>query len=283
MDNAIYITEEILRARLLPLKKDAHKGDNGILNIVAGSESYRGAADLCVGGALRTGCGIVRLMSKECVISTVAERHPSCTFSVCETQSDYQNSVSLHSGGHFLIGCGIGKNAESLSALKAVLSFCKSCVLDADALNIISEHDELTDSLRGNIITPHVGEFSRLTGLTIANIKADAVRYAREFSERFGCVTVLKDCITVIAVPNGKIYISDRASCGLSKGGSGDVLAGIIGGILAQGYSCEDAAVIGTAIHAFASELCEKELGKRSMLPSDLEHFITKFFVKIGY
>lgn len=278
-----YVTSNTVTERLKRLPTDCHKGTNGTLNIVAGCERFRGAADLCVGGALRTGCGIIRLISEEKVISLVASRHPSCTFALAESTDEIKSVINGISSKVFLVGCGIGRTERSATAVFSVLANAEKAVLDADALNILSANPQMLFQIKGHIITPHVMEFSRLTGLSPAEIKNDPQKHALNFSEKYGCVTVLKDSVTVICAPNGNIYISEHASEGLSKGGSGDVLAGIIGGILAQGYTAEDAAVIGVALHAYASQLCAKELGKRGMLPSDLEIYVAKLLNSLGY
>lgn len=274
------ITEALLNEKLKKLPRDCHKGDNGFLNVVAGSEKYRGAADLCVGAALRTGTGIVRLISNECVILSVAKRHPTCTFLPTENASQ---EITKIGSGYYLIGCGLGTSVKSARAVSAVFDVSGKAVLDADALNIISQHPKLKEALCGNIITPHIGEFSRLTGLDCVEIKANREKYALEFAKAYDCTVVLKDYVTVIATPSGNVYISDKASEGLSKGGSGDVLAGLVAGFFAQGYNTEDAAVIGVAVHAFASIMCAAEMGVRSMLPSDLEIYVARLFANLGF
>ncbi len=279
---SIVIDEVCLKEKLKKLKADAHKGTNGTLCAVVGSEKYRGAADLCIGGALRTGVGIVRLISCESVVQTVASRHPSCTFLPTEPKN-LPAAIYSQKDDCFAIGCGIGASTESSAAVFAVLSKAEKAVIDADALNIISLNPEQKNLLCGHIITPHVGEFSRLTGLSAEEIKSSPEKYALEFSERYGCVTVLKDAKTVVSSPTGYVYVSEAASCGLSKGGSGDVLTGIIGGFLAQGYSPLDSAVIGVAVHALASRICEEKYGCRSMLPSDIESGICELFARLGF
>lgn len=283
MTNSVRITEELLLKKLRVLERDCNKSTNGTLNIVAGSSNYRGAASLCVGGALRTGVGLVRLISEEMVISAVAQRHPCCTFCSASDNIARQNAISGIKADAFLVGCGLGQQMQALLDVSLVLDTGKSSVIDADALNIIAKYPHLKDKLNGVVITPHVGEFSRLSGYTVDEIKTCPEKHAVEFSKTYNCVTVLKDYITIIATPSESVYVSDSASKGLSKGGSGDVLSGIIAGFFAQGYSAEDSAVIGVAVHAFASRLCANELGERSMLPSELEFYVSKLFVKLGY
>lgn len=274
------ITKSLLSQKLKKLPRECHKGDNGFLNIVAGSEKYRGAADLCVGAALRTGVGIVRLISDEHVVSTVAARHPTCTFLPTENASSEIKGIGQ---GTYLIGCGIGISPISENAVASALSVADKAVIDADALNIIAVNTDLKSKLSGHIITPHIGEFSRLTGLNTCEIKSHRTNHALEFAKNYSCTVVLKDYITVIATKDGKIYTSDLGSEGLSKGGSGDVLAGLIAGFFAQNYSNEDAAIIGVAVHALASQLCAYEMGIHSMLPSDLENYVAKLFAASGF
>ena len=280
----IKVSKELLCQILKPLDIRSNKSTNGTLNVIAGSEKFRGAADMCVGGALRTGVGILRLISEESVIATVAQRHPSCTFLPVEGATERQTAIYTASGDCFLIGCGLGFSAQTCADVSTLLSLKKRVVLDADALNVISASPDLKKLLSGTIITPHIGEFSRLTGYSIQAIKDDPIRYATEFSSEHGCTTVLKDHVTVIAIPQSDaVYISDGASQGLSKGGSGDVLAGIIAGFFAQGYSQKDSAIIGVTLHALASTLCAKEMGIRSMLPSELELYLAKTLCSLGY
>ena len=131
------------------------------------------------------------------------------------------------------------------------------------------------------VITPHVGELSRLLGYSVDRIKSDLVGAAECASEKFGCITVLKDCRTVISVPDSetrgyRLYISELGKPGLAKGGSGDVLAGLIAGFITQGYSAEEGAVLGVLVHGMAAELCARELSEYAMLPSDLGKYICR-------
>lgn len=284
MRQVIPVNEDLIRSKLEKLPRDCHKGSNGTLSVVAGSPQFRGAAVLCVSGALRTGCGIVRLISCEKVITAVSVHYPSCVFSTAESSEELQKAVYDCSGSSaFLAGCGLSVCDRSATAVYSVLGTAKKAVLDADALNIISLNPEMKNRLEGTVVTPHIGEFSRLCGLSVADIKKDPFTSALDFSEKYGTVTVLKDYKTIIATPGGRIYLSENASEGLSKGGSGDVLAGIISGFLAQSFTPEEAAVTGVAVHAAASLLCAEAKGVRSMLPSELGSYVCELFRRLGY
>ena len=273
---------DLIKTIDLTLPENANKGSNGTLNIIAGSPEYRGAADLCVGGAMRTGCGIVRLISAETVIQTVSVRHPGCTFAVTGVGQEVKDVIYRNRNcTGYLIGCGIGKSSGSAEAVDAVLSEPKQKVLDADALNIISLYPDLKKRLCGSIVTPHPGEFCRLSGYSMEEVKSEPEKCALRFSADYGTITVLKDYVTYIATPEGESFRS-QASRGLSKGGSGDVLAGMIAGFAARGFSAADAAVAGLWLHAESSYLCEEKHGKMSMLPQELELFAAEAAAKAG-
>jgi len=288
----IEITTELLGKLLKKIPTNAHKGINGSLSCVVGSDMYRGAASLSVGAALRTGCGIVRLISCENVISAVASRHPCCTFlpvsdAVCGANSQTLTSAVYsckNNTSAFLIGCGIGKSAETSAAIAAVGACEKKSVLDADALNILAENPHLYSTFKDKyIVTPHMGEMARLTGASVSDIKNDPAKYAKKFSLEHNCVTVLKDNVIYISDENGSLYKSSLGNEGLSKGGSGDVLAGLIAGFAAQNYSLLESAVIGTAVHGLSAELCASENGKMAMIPSDLEKYTVKLLASLGF
>ena len=144
-------------------------------------------------------------------------------------------------------------------------------LIDADGLNIIAGRPELMDLIGSNvIITPHLGEMSRLTGFSIDDIKSDLGRAAAGFTRVHGCVTVLKDARTVAALPDGRLYVNTCGNSGMATGGSGDVLSGAIGGMLAAGSNLCDAALYGTLRHSLAGDLAAKDLGERALLARDI-------------
>lgn len=286
------LTADAIKERLKRLDKKCNKGTSGTLNAVVGSERFRGAADLAVGAALRTGCGIVRLISVEKVISLAAVRHPSAVFLPVKENGDGMIAECARAdiaetskrATAFLVGPGLGQCADTAAVVSAVAAFSPKTVIDADALNIISQAPELLSAFKKPfIMTPHVGEMSRLTGLSVTEIKNDPASVASEFSRAYGCVTVLKDHVTYISAENGDIYESRLGNEGLAKGGSGDVLSGLIAGFLAGGASAEDAAVIGVTLHGLSADRCSAERGKRGMLPSELEEYAVKILNEMGY
>ena len=280
---------DFLADKLKKLEKNINKGSSGTLTVVAGSKFYRGAADLSVGAALRTGCGIVRLVSIEKVVSLVAVRHPSCVFLPTDETDEGMISATVNAdiaavskkSTAFLVGPGLGISTSTAAVVSAVADFSDKTVIDADAINIISQNKELLNTFKKPfVITPHIGEMSRLTGLSIEEIKKDRAGVAKRFSLENNCVTVLKDDVVYISSEKGKIYESRLGNEGLAKGGSGDVLSGFIAGFMANGYSAEDSAIIGAVLHGLSAEKCAAEKGKRAMLPSELEEYAVRVLKK---
>lgn len=249
--------------------KDSNKGSYGRLLSVVGCRYYRGAAVLSSMGALRTGVGILTVCSTEEVIQSVAASLPEATF--LPRQELDPNDLPRVTA--MLLGCGLGKD-------DGVSDIVKGCsvplILDADGLNNIKAED-----LRGGrhiIITPHIGEFSRLTGISIPEIKSDPEGYARAFADEYGVTVVLKDYETVIASPDAETAISRFGNPGLARGGSGDVLAGMIASFRAQGLSAYDAAVCGVVLHGASADRCARRLSVETMLPHDILTDLTEVF-----
>ena len=274
------------------LDKNAHKGDNGLLTAVCGSSHYRGASAVSVGAAMRTGVGIVRLISVEKAVTCTAVRHPGATFCPVTENEDGMLGVdactaitaSATSSTAFLCGCGLGICADTASAVSAVASYAKKAVFDADALNIFACSPETLKAVRGEfIVTPHVGEMSRLTGKTISEIKSDPVTVVRAFSLEHGCVTVLKDNEIYVSSEKGEVCKSSLGCEGLAKGGSGDALAGFVAGFLARGYAPYDAARAGCVLHGLSAKEAACEKGQTAFLPEELEEYAPSVFRKLGY
>lgn len=168
----------------------------------------------------------------------------------------------------------MGRSEDSQAFARAVLRSVQiPTVVDADALFAVKDDLAL---LRGKIITPHAGEFARLGG----NVTGVRIEDAAAFAETYGCTVVLKGHETVVAFPDGKLYVCPVGNPGMATGGSGDVLAGIIGGLLGQ-LPIEEAVVYGVCIHGAAGDLCAKELGEYSMLPSDMIEALPRVMKKM--
>lgn len=266
---------------LLPRRRqDSHKGSYGKVMCLAGSARFRGAAALAAEGALRAGAGLVTLAAVEPVIAAVAARTPECVFLPCRQSAE--GGVSAQSGKAvlekvrgmdvLLFGPGLGDTPDT-AALLEQLGPSAGCalVLDADGLNAAAKMDALPRSPGlPLILTPHPGEMARLCGLTIAEVNAGREGIAAGYARAEDCVVVLKGHRTIVAGPDGEVFVNPTGNPGLSRGGSGDILAGMIAGLAAQGLSPLDAAVCGVWLHGAAADQCAKRLGQYGMLPHDI-------------
>lgn len=263
---------------LLPRDERGNKGSFGKLFCVCGSVSMPGAAVLSASAALRCGVGLTRVaLPREC-ISGALHRVPEATFLPLETNDDGAstacNSAKIAEGcvwaSAVLCGCGLTACRDTRALLLAVLDSGRPAVLDADALNLIAREPALLEQARGAVLTPHLGEFARLTGLAAAEIRQKRLALARDFAVRCGVTLVLKDSDTVVASPEGEVWLYEGRNSGLSKGGSGDVLAGTIASLVAQGVEGAHAAAAGVWLHGAAGRIAREQLGERGMLPHDV-------------
>ncbi len=270
-------------------KETAHKGEYGTLTAICGSALYRGAAALAVECALRSGAGIVRLASVEEVIAAAAVRCPEAIYlPLKETQGQIDSDVNpilACKSDAYLIGCGCPATPQTAELTEELLwrSGEKSILLDAGALTSLfayGDPDYLKHHPADQVVTPHLGELSAVTGIPVRQIQENMEENALHFAEAYGCITVLKSHRTVIATPKGTLWESNLGSPGLARGGSGDCLAGIIAAFLCQGYDAERAAVCGVWLHGMASMQAQREKSAFAMLPRDLADAIPTVFAQ---
>ena len=259
-------------------ERDVHKGDYGNVLVIAGSSTMRGAAAFAVLGALRSGAGIVRLASVEKCIDTVSVLAPEATF-IPMDEDDYgfmafdeKNKAftdAVEKASAIVIGCGMGVTNDTAAILRYVLENTKSpVIIDADGINCV-DIELLVDKKARVIITPHVGEMARLLSCETAMITDNRIVTAEKYAEKFGITVVLKGAGTVIA--NSRYTaVNHTGNPGMSRGGSGDILAGIIGSVAGQGYSPFEACCAGVYIHGLAGDAAAKKLGMEAMLPRDV-------------
>ena len=239
--------------------QDSHKGTFGALQFFCGSTHMTGAPYLAITGALRCGVGLVYVSAKGPLRRVLQTRLSEPVF--------YGMSVSERATA-FVVGCGSAKNAKVAEKL---LKQNKPTVVDADAINWLSKHRNLLKTKRcQTVLTPHVMEMSRLTGKTAEFISKNREAVASEAAKEFDSVIVLKGHETVIATPDGEVFINTTGNSGVSKGGSGDVWAGITGAFLAQGYSPKEAAVIAVWLHGKAGDELAEEISEHGLLPSEI-------------
>jgi NAD(P)H-hydrate epimerase len=279
------MTDRWARAALPERPPDAHKGTFGSAMVVAGSPNYVGAAYLSCMGGLRVGAGIVTLACARAVYPILASKLTEATFEPLDDTEGYltaQEASLVHrrlaDGGYraLLIGPGIGQMGYPQAFVKALLpqvdeSELKGLVIDADGLNCLAKIDGWPKKLKAPaVLTPHPGELSRLTGDSTKEIQADRLGVGRRYAGEWGVTLVLKGANTIVTTPEGHARISPFANAGLASGGTGDVLAGVITGLLAQGLNPFDAASLGVFLHGLAGEHVRRELGSAGMLAGDL-------------
>jgi hydroxyethylthiazole kinase-like uncharacterized protein yjeF len=272
-------------ASLLPDRaSDAHKGTFGRCLIVAGSMGLGGAAALAALGALRGGAGLIHAAVPEAIYPAVLPVAPEAIFHPLggpgsrffrgEDASELSGADWFGSIDAAVLGPGLGGREETVSFAKRVLdSFEKPLILDADALAALKSFGRLPDRRAEVVgIVPHPGEMARLMDKSVADIQKDRIGCAREAAKRFNCHVLLKGARTVIAEPCGRYFINPTGNTGLAKGGSGDVLAGLIGALLAQGMTIADALRAGAYLHGLAADLLAErpDASVRSILPTEV-------------
>ena len=267
--------------------KDAHKGDFGRILLLCGSRGYTGAAALAAMGALRSGAGLVYLGTPESIYAIEAVK---LTEAIVFPLPDKDGKLSVDAVAEVLerlpqmdavlIGCGLGQSEGTYLVTKAVLENAECpVVVDADGINALSGHIDVLDKRRGRvtILTPHDGEFARLGG----SLSGGRIAAARSFAGDHGCFLVLKGHRTLIASPGGNVLVNTSGNSGLAKGGSGDVLTGIIASLLAQGASPVRAAGLGVWLHGRAGDLAAERLTPYAMTPEDVMAALPEAFSEL--
>lgn len=257
---------------LLPARKqDGHKGDFGKLLVLGGSVGYTGAPYLAASAAEHSGCGLVYLGVPESIWAVEAAKCagampfplPEVDGRLCPASLDAMPD-KVKGCDVIALGPGLGRGKGTEQFVHALLWQARQpMVLDADGLNALQGCPERLDDRRRcvTVITPHDGEFARLSGRTLEELASRSrADYACEFAEKYGCCVVLKGHRTLIALPDGTLYRNTTGCSALSKGGSGDVLTGLIASLLCQGANARDAAALGVWLHGRAGELLEEEM-----------------------
>jgi len=255
--------------RLPRRRRDAHKGDFGKVYILAGSVGYTGAPVFAANAAVRTGSGLVFLGVPDEIWPVVAVKCDEAMPSPIPAEPA-RLIEKLNSCDAVLVGPGLGRSAAAEELVLMVLSKTKApLVLDADGINAVSKHIDILDARRGRltVVTPHDGEFARLGGDLSGG---DRLGAAQRFASDHGCVLVLKGHRTITAFPDGTAFLNTTGNPGMAKGGSGDVLAGMIVSLLGQGFPPETAVPAAVWLHGRVGDLAAREKGEYGMTPGDM-------------
>jgi len=260
----------------LPKRKpETHKGNYGRLLIVGGCVGYTGAPSLCARAAVRAGAGLVYLGVPRTIYDITAVKNDEAMPFPLPADDTGKLAASaarglvkyLSSCDVCAVGPGMGKSEGTGAVLRFLMeSFQKPMVIDADGLNMLAGQMELLRARTAfTVLTPHEGEFLRLGGTLTGDRAADALAFA----EKWGCALVLKGHRSVAAFPDGRVFLGTRGNPGMAKGGSGDVLTGILGALLGQ-LPPEAAVCTGVHLHSLAGDLCAGEKGEYAMTATDL-------------
>lgn len=278
-----YLLDKKDAAEIMPLRdRKGHKGSFGKVSIVGGSKGMAGAPALTGKAALRTGAGLVKIALPELVETSVADYRDEL---IIESLAALDKTISQKAADQIIdlaeemdviaVGPGMGRSIDVEKIIeKMVLEIEKPLVVDADGINAIKDLAMLKKREDPLILTPHPGEMSELIDRPIEEIQKNRVEISRDFSSEYGVCLILKGASTIIALPNGDIYINQTGGDGLATAGSGDVLTGIIAGLLAQGVPPQKAAVLGPYLHGSSGDKAEEKLSSYSMIAGDIIDFI---------
>ncbi len=275
-----FTEKEDIQHLIVPRSKFAHKGTYGHALLIAGSYGKMGAAVLASKGCLRSGVGLVTTHVPRLGYAVIQTALPEAMVSIDQHDSMFTDFPVLSPFSSIGIGPGLDKKHNSCKAFSKLLEESKvPLVIDADGLNILSDNkDWLLKLPEGSVLTPHPGEFKRLVGETASSYAA--VQKQLDFAKKYKVVVVLKGAFTSVATPAGKLYFNSTGNPGMATAGSGDTLTGIILGLLAQGFSSEDASVLGVFLHGFAGDLAANEISENALIAGDIADYLGKAFLE---
>lgn len=276
--------KDIYRKMLPDRPEDSNKGTYGRLLVIAGSKGMAGAAYLNAHAAYMTGAGLVRIYTSSDNREILQTLLPEAIITTYEEYNKEELLSLLTWADSVCIGSGLGMSRLSEKILKTVIEYVKvPCLIDADGLNLLAENKNYLNQMaeRRFVITPHMKEMSRLTGISVEELKADRIQILKDFSSRYRITCVLKDSRTLIASEEKGIRMNLTGNSAMAKAGSGDVLAGVISGWMVQGKEAEDAAELGTYIHGLSGDLAKFEKGVYSVMARDLIEYISKALMKL--
>ncbi|OGP52534.1 MAG: hypothetical protein A2Y65_02250 [Deltaproteobacteria bacterium RBG_13_52_11] len=279
------IDPDELDLRLLaPRPAQAHKGDYGHLFVLAGSPGKTGAAAMVCHGALRTGIGLVTLgipaslnpILEAKLTEAMTEPLPDAAAGYLSADAAERIRQLLEGKTALALGPGISIQPQVQELLLELIPMVPvPLIIDADGITALALRPEVLKKCKGTVVlTPHPGEMARLAGTTTQKVQADRIGVAKEFASTYGCIVVLKGNRTVIATPQEEVYINQTGNPGMASGGTGDVLTGMIGGLIAQGLPSLEAAKWGVFLHGLSGDIAAHELGEIPLIASDIIDYL---------
>ncbi|MFO7974429.1 MAG: NAD(P)H-hydrate dehydratase [Candidatus Hydrogenedentota bacterium] len=276
----IQITKKLIQTLLPERPETGHKGTFGHVFVVGGSLGLTGAVKLAGLGAARAGAGLVTLGVPESLMTIVGAQMLECmTFPLGESSSRSLALSGLETALEFtanknavVLGPGCSRHPDTR---EFVLGFIRKCpvplLIDADGLNNLStDVNSLKDAQAPLVVTPHPGEMGRLLNASTSEVQSDRAGVAAKFAAEYGCTVVLKGAGTIIASPGSDTYVNSTGNQGMGTGGTGDVLSGVIGGLMAQGLPDPEASLAGVYVHGLAGDIAVTRKGSRGMIAGDL-------------
>lgn len=275
------LSKEFIKTKFKFRDKFSHKGTYGHALIISGSIGKMGACVLSTKAALRSGVGLITALVPKCGNEIIQITNPEAMCELSSEENFLAGDLSWENYSAIGIGPGIGKERKTMQLIEHLFqNYSGPLVLDADALNIISEYDSLFNKIPENsILTPHPKEFDRLFGKSDSAFSR--LNKQMEQAKKLKCFVVLKGTYTSICGPDGVVYFNNTGNSGMAKGGSGDVLTGLLTGLLAQGYSTEDTCKIGVWIHGLAGDFASRKKNEITMTAMDLIDCLTDAFEEI--
>ena len=287
-----HLTNGFAFSQIKKRPRNSHKGTFGRLLNLCGSVGMCGAALMSTTAALRCGAGLVTLGTVEELTVPVSVRLTESLFLPLHANESGRISVQnlpgilekLKTSNACLIGCGLGLDEDTVQIVQEVLRKADCpVVVDADGINALAQDIDMLKKAKAPVIlTPHLGEMSRLCGKTVSQIVADRYNIGKHFAQEYDVTLVLKGTNTLVFSPEGQVYINTNGNPGLSKGGSGDILAGMIASFVAQGLPADIAAACGVYLHGAAADRCSKRLSEYGMLPTDMLTDLCHIFAENG-
>jgi NAD(P)H-hydrate epimerase len=272
-----YLTRKAVKKLLRARRKFSHKGSYGHALLASGSLGKMGAAVLASRGALRAGVGLLTTHLPGCGVTILQTAVPEAMVSVDKKETIITQAPATENYDAIGVGPGIGQSAETLSALRELMDGGKPMVIDADALNLLAAHRELLHLVpKGSILTPHPKEFERLSG----KWENDFDRLAKQLAlaRQLKSVVIVKGAHSAVATPEGDVIFNCTGNPGMATGGTGDVLTGILTGLLAQGYPARESALLGVYLHGLSGDMAVREKGLQGLIAGDLIDYLPNAF-----